>query len=317
MKGLVWLALLVLVLGAALAAWTRLGVRDIESKHPPIGQFTGMPEALIHYLDRAAGPGQGAEVPLLFVHGASGNLKDQWLAYEETLSDGPRRIYVDRPGHGHSDRAGADDPAAQAARYVDLLDQLEIERAILVCHSLGCASAAAMAVEHGSRVAGLVFVSPATHPWPGGVTWYYEWADFPILGWLFTETLVLPVARFSFEDAIKSVFAPNPAPRDYGDRISAELVLRPAAFRANAHDVHRLKPFVETMSKRYGEITVPTEIITGDTDDIVAPGIHSVGLERDIKGARLTVLPGVGHKPDYVATDTVVEAIERVQAAAR
>lgn len=317
MKGLVWLALALIVIGVVLAIWTRIGARDILSSHPPIGQFAGTAQTRTHYVDRASSVTLRDAVPLFFVHGASGNLKDQLLAYDEALAGGPRRIYVDRPGHGHSARGKDETPSQHAARYVSLLDELGIERVILVCHSLGCASSAAMAVEHKDRVVGLVFVSPATHPWPGGVTWYYEWADFPVLGWLFTETLVLPVARFSFEDAIKGVFAPNPAPPDYGARISAELVLRPAAFRANARDVNRLKPFVEDMSKRYGEIAVPTEIVTGDTDDIVAPSIHSVGLERDITGARLTILPGVGHKPDYVATVTVIEAIERVRAAIR
>ena len=54
------------------------------------------------------------------------------------------------------------------------------------------------------------------------------------------------------------------------------------------------------------------EIVTGDSDAIVAPAIHAYALARDIPGARLTVLPGIGHMPHWSAPEAVVAAIERV-----
>ena len=69
---------------------------------------------------------------------------------------------------------------------------------------------------------------------------------------------------------------------------------------------------MKVFSVRYNEIKVPTVIITGDVDDIVAPFIHSTGAERDIKGSELIVLQGIGHKPDYEATDVVINAIKKV-----
>ncbi len=66
------------------------------------------------------------------------------------------------------------------------------------------------------------------------------------------------------------------------------------------------------MEPRYKEIKAPTVIITGDSDDIVAEEIHSVGLKRDIPNSELLWLKGVGHKTDYVANGLAVAAIEKL-----
>ncbi len=59
-------------------------------------------------------------------------------------------------------------------------------------------------------------------------------------------------------------------------------------------------------------MTAPTVIITGDSDDIVYEELHSRGLARDIAGSTLLWVRGLGHKPDWIATDLSVAAIERV-----
>lgn len=299
-----------LLICAGLLIWTRLQVIAIEQRFPPTGQFAELDGHRLHFVDI---PEENANYPpLLFVHGASGNLRDQQGAYAEALAGQARMVFVDRPGHGYSDLGGATDPGKQAGRYVQLLDDLGLEQVVVVCHSLGCASTAAMAVLHPDRVKGLVFVAPATHPWPGGVTWYYSVAALPVIGHIFTELFAIPAGQMSLKAGVESVFNPNPQPPEYLRESATELVLRPHVFRNNARDVAGLKTFVEEMSKRYDEISVPTVIITGDQDDVVLAEIHSVGLERDIPGAELIVLPGVGHKPDYVVTETVVDAITKV-----
>jgi len=310
-KILIIILVIILLVLAALFVWTRVQAQEIRAKYPPAGAFAALSGGRMHYLDV---PGSDTMPPLLFVHGASGNLNDQRGAFGDKLAGEARMIFVDRPGHGYSDLAGATDPAKQADRYNELLNSLGIDQAIVVCHSLGCASSAALAVLHPDRVAGIVFISPATHTWPGGVTWYYDVASIPVIGWIFTETLTLPIGRLGLQGGIKSVFSPNEPVENYSGTSALELVFRPQTFRNNARDVTTLKKFVTAFSPRYKEIQVPVEIITGDSDDIVLAEIHSVGLERDIEGAKLTVLPGVGHKPDYVATDVVVKAIKSVAA---
>lgn len=309
---LIVLTLFILIVGG-LALWTRFQVVELEKRFPPIGEVLSVDGRDIHLVDLPQ-LSDDPLPPLLFIHGASGNLRDQMGAYREKLEGRARLLFVDRPGHGYSQRGLERDnsPAGHAAVYSALLEERNIEKAILVCHSLGCASAAAMAVNHPEKVAGLVFVAPATHPWPGGVTWYYELAATPLIGPFMSETVFLPIGRLLMKNGVHSVFSPNDVPANYAERSALELVFRPRIFRANARDVTSLKRYVEEISPRYKEIEVPTVIITGDSDDIVLAEIHSVGLEKDIDGAELIVLEKVGHKPDYAETDVVISAIEKV-----
>ena len=68
------------------------------------------------------------------------------------------------------------------------------------------------------------------------------------------------------------------------------------------------------MSAQYGEINVPVELVHGDADAIVPVSIHSARIPDLIKGANLTVLPGIGHMPQHAAPQAVIDAIDRVAA---
>jgi pimeloyl-ACP methyl ester carboxylesterase len=108
------------------------------------------------------------------------------------------------------------------------------------------------------------------------------------------------------------VFAPNAVPQGYAQDAGIELVLRPGTFRANSRDVAGLFVHVSRFAPRYPEIKVPTVIITGDRDDVVLAEVHSTGLERDIAGSELVWIRNMGHRPDVVATDLDVMAIEKI-----
>ncbi len=299
------------VILAATFVWTNVQVSLIEKRFPPTGSLVGPNNERIHFVDMPLLPGQSGPT-ILFLHGASGNLRDQMIPFAPALRGKARMIFVDRPGHGYSDRAGAETPAQQAERYEFLLDNLQVDRVTIVGHSLGAASAVAFAVLYPERTKGLVMLAPATHPWPSGVSWFYNVATLPVIGHIFTETVLVPMGMLTLGNAINEVFQPQSPPDDYIENAAIPLLFRPRVFRNNAHDVVGLSEFVEGFSSRYKEITAPTIIITGDEDDVVSPAIHSVGLERDIPGAELIIVPGLGHKPEYAATEASVDAILKV-----
>ncbi len=296
-------------LGAVAFGGGRLAGRAAERAYPPLGRFVEVGPRRVHVID-LEGTEPSAPV-LVFVHGASGNGRDPLLAFGDHFQR-HRRLFVDRPGQGWSTRLGRGDaaPDVQAAVLAGLLDRLGIDRAIVVGHSWGGAVTAAFGVGHGERTAGLVFLAPATHPWPGGIDGSYRLTMMPGIGRLFTDLAVAPVGRAMMGRALQGVFAPDPVPEGYARAIGAELVLRAAAFRANAEDVHDLLGHVRRLSTRYGEIAAPTLIVTGDRDPVVLREIHSAGLARDIVGARLVTLAGIGHMPHHAARERVVAEIE-------
>lgn len=311
-----WIAL-GLVAGAAVISqgcarrWTRL--------FPPLGAKVTVDGVALHFVDRpASAPPVAADgLPVLFIHGASGNLRDPLLAFGDKLA-GRRLIFIDRPGHGHSERGGAASasPIRQARLVKGVLDHLGIARAIVVGHSLGASIAAAFALGYPDTTAGLVFVSPASHPWGGRLPWFHRLMRVPILGTVFAHAVALPVGLALVPAMVKSTFAPEAAPEHYMRRIGGYLVLRPRSFRSNSRDVIDLEQHLAAMAPSYHRIHAPTVIITGDSDPVVWAEIHSEGLHRDIAGSRLVVLKGVGHMPHHTATATVVEAIETVAAEA-
>lgn len=292
------------------AMLSRRATAAAERAVPPLGRFVAVDGRSLHLIER---PGRDPDaVPLVFVHGASGNARDPLLAFGDRFVR-HRRLFVDRPGHGWSDRRGRSDsaPIVQAEVIAGLLAAEGIARAVIVGHSWGCAVAAAFGVAFPDRVAGLVFLAPATHPWPGGVDPLYRLAVTPLIGRLFCETCVAPIGARMTEAAIRGVFAPDSPPERYAEATGTALVLRPAEFRANAEDVVDLHAAVSALAPRYREITAPTLIVTGDRDTVVWPSIHAEGLARDLAGARLVRLPGVGHMPQHAARDRVVAEIER------
>lgn len=316
-------ALALLLSGLALLA--ELRGREAEVRYPPIGAFAEIDGVRLHYVDLRPDGWRAGDPVLVFVHGASANLRDPHMALAGPLSEWPaekgrpaRLVFVDRPGHGHSQRGGGDmhRPFAQAALIAGLADSLGIGRAVAVGHSWGGAVAAQLGLARPDLFAGLVFLAPATHPWPGGVNWYYDAAALPVAGTVFSATLAPFGAALVAPTAMGGVFRPGEVPQTYAERLGLALLFRPQSFRANARDVAFLKSEVEAAAPRYREIAQPAAVITGETDGVVYPHIHSHGLVRDLPNAWLVTLEGAGHMPHHTRTDAVLAEIAKVVALA-
>lgn len=296
----------------ALSGVTRIASWLIEWRNPPVGSFADIDGARIHYV-HVPPPAEPELPPLVFIHGASANLKDQMLPLRRMFEGRAEMLFFDRPGHGWSTRGQTASLADQAATIAALMDRLGVGDAIIIGHSFGGAVAAAFALEHPERTRGLLFLSAATHPWPGGDTsWYYFITALPWIGRLFAATISSPAGLLRMGPATTSVFSPNRVPEGYLDKASISLVLRPSVFRANAIDVQGLYRHVLDAQPRYRSIKVPAVVISGDEDTVVYEEIHSTGLARDIPGAELVWVRNLGHKPDWVAPDLVEAAVEKL-----
>ncbi len=127
---------IVAVLGAARAI-TVLEAARIEAAHPASGRLVEVEGGKLHVLELGAST-PSDQLPIVLVHGASGNLQDLRLALGDRLAANRRVILIDRPGHGWSDRPGgvADaSPARQAALIAQALGRIGVERFVLLGHS--------------------------------------------------------------------------------------------------------------------------------------------------------------------------------------
>ena len=147
--GVVAAALIVLALA------TQLGVIAVERSYPATGQTVAVESGRIHFRD--LGPRNGADLPIVMLHGASSNLGTMQRPLGEKLATQRRVVLIDRPGHGWSprDRLADSTPAVQGRMIDEALGKLGIARAIVVAHSWAGALALSMALNHSARVAGL------------------------------------------------------------------------------------------------------------------------------------------------------------------
>jgi pimeloyl-ACP methyl ester carboxylesterase len=108
---------------------------------------------------RAEEGGQGG-VPVIFVHGLAGNRR-AWDNQFEHAQLTRRAVILDLRGHGESEPAGNGDYSirAYASDVLAVADALDLQRFVLVGHSMGGAVAGAVAGREPDRVAGLLLAS--------------------------------------------------------------------------------------------------------------------------------------------------------------
>ena len=283
----------------------------LAARYPQIGHLVDLGPGRLHVVETPPrAPERGA---VLLTHGASGNFADPHVALAERLAELGFRVFaVDRPGHGYSDRLagrGATSPRRQAAWIRQALERLGAREAIVVVHSLAGVLGLAMAMDAPEFTRGLVLLAPVSHPWPGGVSWYYTLASHRWLGAPFRWLVVPAVGLAKMANGVRDTFAPNPVPPDYVRRTRLTLVLRPWHFRANSEDFADLHAETVELSPGYSRISCPTAILMGDEDRLVSADIHARALARQIPNATLRLLPGIGHSPHFAAPDEVVAAI--------
>ncbi|MET3890179.1 pimeloyl-ACP methyl ester carboxylesterase [Bosea sp. OAE506] len=304
--------LLAVIAAAGLILWSESLGAQAARRYPPTGSFVSFDSGRLHYRERRPdGPSRGTVV---LIHGASSSHADMLTTLGPELAH-YRIVAFDRPGHGWSDRLDGDamaDPARQAAALMRGIDAIVPERFVLVAHSLGGAASTRIALERPDRLRGLVLLGAVTHPWPGGIAWYHHLTVWPVIGPLFTRLVGVPAASGLLEGGAQSVFAPRPVTPGYLEAAQITLLLRPATFRANSQDIAATLDFVTSQVPRYREMQVPVIAITGDSDAIVSPVIHSAAIARQVPQGRFVLLPGVGHMPHHAAPEIVAAAVDEL-----
>jgi len=295
-----------------LALATQAGILALQYRFPAQGAAIEVTGAVLNVLD--LGPRDAAGPPIVLIHGASSNLEAMRRPLGDALAARHRVILIDRPGHGWSSASSeeASTLAAQGRMIEEALKKLDTGPVILVVHSWAGALGARMAIDYPARLAGLVMLAPVAYPWPGGVGWYNELVTKPIIGPLLAYTITLPLGYFLTGRGAREVFVPQVMPDDFVAESATPLLLRPREFLANARDLVRLKQAVIEQAPRYGEISAPTVVISGDVDKTVSTNIHSRPFAAAVANARLIVLPGVGHMVQNAAPDLVIGEIEKL-----
>ena len=299
----------------AMAVANAIAQRRAERANPPQGRVYDVDGERVHVVER----GEGS--PIVLVHG-NATLAQDWLAsgVVERLAARHRVIIVERPGFGWSTRSRrtAWTPFAQARLLRATLDRIGVARATIVGHSWGTLVALAHALDHPEATAAIGLLS--------GYYFLTERIDTLLLGGpavpgtgdVMRYTISPPLGRALVPLMFKQIFAPAAVPDRFREGMPVAMLVRASQIRATAADNLRMQPGAYALSRRYGELapTLPTLLLTGEGDRVVAPARQTHALSRALPWAELVTLPGVGHMVQHSAPDTVADAILRLAARA-
>ena len=265
----------------------------------------------------------GAGPAVVCLHGQPGSSTD-WLAVSEALRAEFSVVTVDRLGYGRTGGEAAGF-GANAAAVVATLDELDIDRAILVGHSWAGGVALSLAADHPDRVGGLVLVS-SIGPVAGA-----GWADrilaAPVVGdvmvastFAMARTLlgsaairagldrVLPGAS---RTALATISGPGGGPPpNLGHPAPAA---NESPWRSFMIEQRAYVDEIDDLGPRLARISAPTVVVTGMSDHVVTPDVGA-RLASVIPGASLRQVAGAGHLLAFDHPHEVADAVRAVAA---
>jgi pimeloyl-ACP methyl ester carboxylesterase len=244
------------------------------------------------------GPSQAP--PLLLIHG-SGASGAFWSPVIPELARHHHVIWVDLPGCGQSPPTPSYDVADQAGRVAVMLDDLGLDSVIVVGHSSGGYVATALAEQRPDLVRKLVLISSG-----------------PSLDALLPEPMLLRVllappfgpilwSRRSAAMIRRGIRLTCGRPVEVSDELVAGISA--ITYRAFRKVLRQNGAYIAERSvpERLAAVDVPVLVIFGAADPRWDPA--SAHQYEAVPGARVEMVPGVGHIPMLEAPEATSELL--------
>lgn len=245
---------------------------------------------------------------IVMVHGL-GDEADTWRYAIPPLAEDHRVIALDLPGFGRSGHPKrAYTPEFHQTAILDLMDQLGIDRTILMGSSLGAILTHSIAVDHPDRVSGLVLADGALYQPIQMDDKGLQLMAIPLLGELiYTFYRLNPDSAY---DSLRPVYhdldSLPKVDRDFLYRRVNKRVWSNGQRRAYFSTLRKLIPWVkdrqENLPAKLQTLLTSTLVVRGEFDTLFSAENAEAIQEAQPKAAVLTI-DGVGHLPQQEAPD--------------
>lgn len=233
----------------------------------------------IHYVEAGSGPA------VVLLHGLGADYTT-WLPTIPVLAPHFHVYALDQIGFGNSDKPMIPyRPRTLVDFLTKFLDQIGIDKAILVGSSLGGWTAAAFTLDHPARVDKLVLVGAAgiaPRLW-NGPTWDREWLD-----------QLNPSTLAGYRQLLGMAFYNK-------QMLTDEFIVQGFARKLKINDGYTISRFLDSfergedmLDERLKTIKAPTLVLWGAEDELVPLGSGKV-LAGAIPGAQMMIFDRCGH----------------------
>ena len=233
------------------------------------------------------------DVQLVFLHYWGGSART-WEPVMAALPAGIRSVALDARGWGHSDHPeNGYDVQTMTDDVEAAIAALDLDRFVLVGHSMGGKVAQLLASRQPAGLAGLVLVAPS--PAPGkalapqernAMAGAYNSAE--AIGW-----------------TIDNVLAGRPLPPHLREQVIADSLAGADVAKA----AWPTKIITENVAANLARIEVPVLVIGGDVDKVDSVEMLRSVVVPALPGAEMTVLANVGHLLPLEAPDALANQI--------
>ena len=272
----------------------------------PDSQFVEVNGVTVHYKTTGVA---GERPTFVLIHGF-GSGTYTWHEVVDNLGELGRVIAFDLPAFGLTERplpaeweSNPYTPRAQVELTLGLLDELEVDRAILIGHSSGGVVAAQVALEQPERTSGLVLVdTPALAAGRNAPRFLLRLPQINRLGPIFMRQFAGQPGTDFLRSAWSDPDALDEATLEaYRKPLQADNWDRALWEYAKANGPVRLEADLPRLS-------VPTLVLTGADDAVVLPEQSERSAET-LPDATFNTFEGCGHVPQEECPEAFTDAV--------
>ena len=254
------------------------------------------------------------QAPIVLLHCYACSLH-WWDRLAPLLAERHRVIRIDLPGFGGSEKpSGGYSITEQADAVAAALDQLRVQGAVVVGHSMGFSVATALAEQASQLVDRLVNIDEGPTEDACDLPFLAKLRYAPVIGGAIWRLAPDFEVKNGYEEAFAPGFDleggfPNP------DQVLDDYDGMTYTSYSDAHDAN--EAFVEEISlpDRLRPLAIPLLSIFGTEDQVCDPE-ESQDAYATIPGARLEEIEGAGHSPNVEKPEETAALIEEFAAGA-
>ncbi|MGH2951038.1 MAG: alpha/beta fold hydrolase [Solirubrobacterales bacterium] len=250
-----------------------------------------------------------AGAPIVLIHGYAASLH-WWDRLAPLLARRHRVVRIDLLGHGGSEKpsSGYSIPE-QAAIVAAALDQLEVQGAVVVGHSMGFSVSVALAERASQLVDRLVNIDEGPNQDHCDLPFPADLAYWPVIG----EALWRITPNFALRDGYQSAFAPDyeiDSGFNEADQVITDHDAMTFTSFADAADANEDYQEEVSLDERLQQATVPLLSIFG-SEDRICDARRSQAAYENVPGARLETIRRAGHSPNVEKPAETARLIEQ------